>query len=131
MKAPLLQHIKTIHWSLLSNIKPAASSIAMLTVISTITRQSNTCINQWQELSDEFDIILVSRGVFITKGCCVRRRKWCCFRGNKYYWSRCWNCTYTPESFRGRYLLFTIRHCCQHSSLIRSENRHLLLRIRL
>jgi hypothetical protein len=68
MKAPLLQHIKTIHWSLLSNIKPAASSIAMLTVISTITHQSNTCINQRQGLSDEFDITLVSKGVLSQRG---------------------------------------------------------------
>jgi hypothetical protein len=70
MKAPLLQHIiKTIHWSLLSNIKPAASSIAMLTVISTITtRQSNTCINQRQERSDESDITLVSKGVLSQRG---------------------------------------------------------------
>jgi hypothetical protein len=64
IKAPLLQHIKTIHWSLLSSIKPAASSIAMLVDISTTTRQSNTCINQRQELSDESDITLVSKGVW-------------------------------------------------------------------
>jgi len=62
--APLLQHIKTIHWSLLSNMKPAASSTAMLTV----TRQSNTCINQRQELSDESDITLVSKGVLSQRG---------------------------------------------------------------
>lgn len=68
IKAPLLQHIKTIHWTLLSNIKPAASSIAMFIVTTTTTRQSNTCINQRQDLSDESDITLVSKGVWSQRG---------------------------------------------------------------
>jgi hypothetical protein len=70
MKAPLLQHIKTIHWSLLLNTKPGTSSIVMLTVISTITRQSNTSINQRQELSDESDFTLVSKGVLSQRVLC-------------------------------------------------------------
>jgi hypothetical protein len=40
----------------------------MLTVIATTTRQSNTCINQRQELSDESDITMVSKGVLSQRG---------------------------------------------------------------
>jgi hypothetical protein len=40
----------------------------MLTIVSTTTRQSNTCINQRQELSGESDITLVSNGVLSQRG---------------------------------------------------------------